>query len=115
MKKIAMVGPSMSSCEHTLNTLRYADRVKELAVGGLSDAEPVLDPGPCVVVKDESDSNLDSISVSFSFVSLFDGFSLMLMFFNSRRKSCRMRCTHSTMQRSVCRRWMKRLLTATAV
>ena len=32
--QIAMIGPSMSSCEHTLNTLRYADRVKEL---GASD------------------------------------------------------------------------------
>ncbi|XP_059098841.1 serine-rich adhesin for platelets-like isoform X1 [Tigriopus californicus] len=31
---IAMVSPSMGSCEHTLNTLRYADRVKEL---GASD------------------------------------------------------------------------------
>jgi len=31
---IAMISPSMSSCEHTLNTLRYADRVKEL---GASD------------------------------------------------------------------------------
>nr|CAD7405340.1 unnamed protein product [Timema poppensis] len=29
--KIAMVSPGMSSCEHSLNTLRYADRVKELA------------------------------------------------------------------------------------
>ncbi|XP_044741565.1 kinesin-like protein Klp10A [Chrysoperla carnea] len=29
---IAMVSPGMSSCENTLNTLRYADRVKELAV-----------------------------------------------------------------------------------
>ena len=29
---IAMISPSMSSCEHTLNTLRYADRVKELGV-----------------------------------------------------------------------------------
>ena len=28
-----MIGPSMASCEHTLNTLRYADRVKELCVG----------------------------------------------------------------------------------
>lgn len=28
--QIAMVSPIMSSCEHTLNTLRYADRVKEL-------------------------------------------------------------------------------------
>ena len=24
---IAMIGPSMASCEHTLNTLHYADRV----------------------------------------------------------------------------------------
>ncbi|KAJ0011635.1 hypothetical protein NQD34_012610, partial [Periophthalmus magnuspinnatus] len=27
---IAMVSPSMASCEYTMNTLRYADRVKEL-------------------------------------------------------------------------------------
>jgi len=30
---IAMVSPTLSSCEHTLNTLRYADRVKELGAG----------------------------------------------------------------------------------
>ncbi|XP_072918986.1 kinesin-like protein KIF2C isoform X1 [Hemitrygon akajei] len=29
---IAMISPGLSSCEHTLNTLRYADRVKELGV-----------------------------------------------------------------------------------
>lgn len=29
---IAMISPGVSSCEHSLNTLRYADRVKELAV-----------------------------------------------------------------------------------
>uniref|UniRef100_A0A182QR60 Kinesin-like protein n=1 Tax=Anopheles farauti TaxID=69004 RepID=A0A182QR60_9DIPT len=29
---IAMIAPGMSSCEHTLNTLRYAHRLKELAV-----------------------------------------------------------------------------------
>jgi hypothetical protein len=29
---IAMIGPSIASYEHTLNTLRYADRVKELGV-----------------------------------------------------------------------------------
>ncbi|XP_072173308.1 kinesin-like protein KIF2A [Diadema setosum] len=34
---IAMVSPGMSSCEHTLNTLRYADRVKELGPGGGAD------------------------------------------------------------------------------
>jgi kinesin family protein 2/24 len=27
---IANISPASSSCEHTLNTLRYADRVKEL-------------------------------------------------------------------------------------
>merc|ERR1719431_1765902 len=40
---IAMISPSMSSCEHTLNTLRYADRVKELGAsepaGGAGDVE----------------------------------------------------------------------------
>merc|ERR1719180_114350 len=36
---IAMINPCLSSCEHTLNTLRYADRVKEL---GTSDT--VSDP-----------------------------------------------------------------------
>ncbi|MCL4131360.1 UNVERIFIED_CONTAM: hypothetical protein GTU68_061454 [Idotea baltica] len=33
---IAMISPGVQSCEHTLNTLRYADRVKEL---GTSDAD----------------------------------------------------------------------------
>lgn len=31
---IANISPCSSSCEHTLNTLRYADRVKELRKGG---------------------------------------------------------------------------------
>lgn len=26
-----MISPGLSSCEHSLNTMRYADRVKELA------------------------------------------------------------------------------------
>lgn len=30
---IAMISPGKNSCEHTLNTLRYADRVKELGPG----------------------------------------------------------------------------------
>lgn len=32
-----MISPGMSSCEHSLNTLRYADRVKELVVDGNDD------------------------------------------------------------------------------
>ncbi|XP_065835132.1 kinesin-like protein KIF2A [Oscarella lobularis] len=35
---IAMISPGLSSCEHTLNTLRYADRVKELEVSSSSVA-----------------------------------------------------------------------------
>ena len=37
-----MISPGMSSCEHSLNTLRYADRVKELAVDGVDPDEPNL-------------------------------------------------------------------------
>lgn len=32
-----MISPGMQSCEHSLNTLRYADRVKEL---GAENPEP---------------------------------------------------------------------------
>ena len=40
---IAMIGPCLSSCEHTLNTLRYADRVKELAVGKRNENNEVVE------------------------------------------------------------------------
>ena len=40
---IAMIGPSLASCEHTLNTLRYADRVKELCVGESVEQDIDLD------------------------------------------------------------------------
>ncbi|CAN9503459.1 unnamed protein product [Ophioblennius macclurei] len=44
---IAMVAPGMASCEYTMNTLRYADRVKELkcgskAPGAAKTHEPVI-------------------------------------------------------------------------
>ncbi|KAJ2947984.1 hypothetical protein O0L34_g9776 [Tuta absoluta] len=41
---IAMISPAMSSCEHSLNTLRYADRVKELGTNecGRARAESPL-------------------------------------------------------------------------
>lgn len=31
---IANISPALSSCEHTLNTLRYSERIKELKKGG---------------------------------------------------------------------------------
>ncbi|KAF2368009.1 Kinesin motor domain [Trinorchestia longiramus] len=42
---IAMISPGLSSCEHTLNTLRYADRVKELGASeGAEDGGPKASP-----------------------------------------------------------------------
>lgn len=38
---IAMISPGMGSCDHSLNTLRYADRVKEL---GAVEPEPLPSP-----------------------------------------------------------------------
>ena len=34
-----MVSPGLASCEHTLNTLRYADRVKELGASDPANAK----------------------------------------------------------------------------
>ncbi|XP_041766921.1 kinesin-like protein KIF2A isoform X1 [Anopheles merus] len=45
---IAMIAPGMASCEHTLNTLRYAHRVKELAVVDPDDrVDPEEDLNEC--------------------------------------------------------------------
>merc|ERR1719479_636543 len=48
----------MSCCEHSLNTMRYADRVKELGaadpvVGGLDEQLPMRDDG--VLIQEGSD------------------------------------------------------------
>ncbi|XP_052253397.1 kinesin-like protein KIF2A isoform X3 [Dreissena polymorpha] len=37
---ISMISPGMGCCEHSLNTLRYADRVKELGPGGPVEGKP---------------------------------------------------------------------------
>lgn len=47
---IAMISPGVSSCEHSLNTLRYADRVKELGGGDL-----VINQGDDVFNGDKQD------------------------------------------------------------
>lgn len=71
---IAMVSPGLASCENTLNTLRYADRVKELkkdkkvgkAVGmplaskpASGDPEPEVEPELDVEEEDEDDDDGD--------------------------------------------------------
>ncbi|XP_075977376.1 kinesin-like protein 10A isoform X1 [Anticarsia gemmatalis] len=43
---IAMISPALSSCEHSLNTLRYADRVKELGTADPARREPDVDMEP---------------------------------------------------------------------
>uniref|UniRef100_A0A2P2HVS6 Kinesin-like protein n=1 Tax=Hirondellea gigas TaxID=1518452 RepID=A0A2P2HVS6_9CRUS len=41
---IAMISPGLGSCEHTLNTLRYAYRVKELGTGDNDNDGPKASP-----------------------------------------------------------------------
>lgn len=38
---ISCISPSSGSCEHTINTLRYADRVKSLSKGNISKKDPL--------------------------------------------------------------------------
>lgn len=58
---ISCISPNAGSCEHTLNTLRYADRVKSLSKGGSSRKDSVF--GPSMTSSKESLS-----SSSFPFV-----------------------------------------------
>lgn len=63
---IAMIGPGHSSCEHTLNTLRYADRVKELGADEGGSAQPLADNElmlPPTNSDDEEDQDLSLICV----------------------------------------------------
>ena len=54
---IAMISPSLSSCEHTLNTLRYADRVKEL--GAKDPSRGANNVGGVVEFEDDTGDYLD--------------------------------------------------------
>ena len=49
-----MISPSLTSCEHTLNTLRYADRVKELGLD-----RPRKNTGGTVEYEDDMGEFLD--------------------------------------------------------
>lgn len=69
-----MISPGMSSCEHSLNTLRYADRVKELAANDPTEvkASPTDDDrgmkieeqGNNSVLSDSDLAQLRSLNVS---------------------------------------------------
>lgn len=60
---ISCISPSSGSCEHTLNTLRYADRVKSLSKGGNSKKEVTLAAAP---LRESSPSPLASVVPSLS-------------------------------------------------
>ncbi|KAM0843900.1 hypothetical protein ACQ4PT_057410 [Festuca glaucescens] len=60
---ISCISPSSGSCEHTLNTLRYADRVKSLSKGGNNKKEVTLAAAP---LRESSPSPLASVVPSFS-------------------------------------------------
>ncbi|XP_076341314.1 kinesin-like protein KIF2A isoform X1 [Tachypleus tridentatus] len=75
---IAMISPGMSSCDHSLNTLRYADRVKELGVDN-ADSSPngeqeIASPGDDDFAllrsrnKEELSDNLMSFHTAVSFL-----------------------------------------------
>ncbi|XP_064477519.1 kinesin-like protein KIF2A [Ornithodoros turicata] len=56
---IAMISPGLSSCEHSLNTLRYADRVKELGVDDNSEApKPINEDEEMEPESEEEDDDL---------------------------------------------------------
>ncbi|KAG2590235.1 hypothetical protein PVAP13_5NG263734 [Panicum virgatum] len=59
---ISCISPSSGSCEHTLNTLRYADRVKSLSKGGNAKK----DVPSAVPLRESSPSPLPSVVPSFS-------------------------------------------------
>jgi len=54
---VACVSPSHTNCEHTLNTLRYADRVKEHNTASSGDG-----PAPASAAPHGSSSNYDSMA-----------------------------------------------------
>ncbi|XP_037724136.1 kinesin-like protein Klp10A [Drosophila subpulchrella] len=58
---IAMISPGLSSCEHTLNTLRYADRVKELVVKDIAEVGPGGDRDVIEVMDDEEEEELNLV------------------------------------------------------
>ncbi|KAL5219935.1 hypothetical protein ABZP36_024648 [Zizania latifolia] len=60
---ISCISPSSGSCEHTLNTLRYADRVKSLSKGNNTKKYLPLAPVP---LRQSSPSPLASVVPSFS-------------------------------------------------
>lgn len=61
---IAMISPGLSSCEHTLNTLRYANRVKELVAIDPSDRTEITGDEPMDSEPNEQNGNGKNMDLS---------------------------------------------------
>lgn len=65
---IAMISPGLLSCEHSLNTLRYADRVKELAADTAEAAAKsqlntvAVESGSCSPLMEEDSMQEDDLA-----------------------------------------------------
>ena len=59
-----MISPGMSSCEHSLNTLRYADRVKELVVDPAESVQENLKEIKTELMDDELNLQLITVNIS---------------------------------------------------
>ncbi|XP_048845873.1 kinesin-like protein KIF2C isoform X2 [Brienomyrus brachyistius] len=65
---IAMISPGMVSCDYTLNTLRYADRVKELN-GTLDSERETMAAMEDSILSEDSSSNMAGIFEAISLAS----------------------------------------------
>jgi len=65
---IAMISPGLSSCEHSLNTLRYANRVKELSV-----QDPLTENKMAAVAEYDDYENMENESELAQLRSLNEG------------------------------------------
>ena len=111
-----MISPGMQSCEHSLNTLRYADRVKEL---GAENPE-TKNGDEYEEEEDENGDEEDDLALLHNSNVAFDldKFNLILInyiiiyfFCLSREANCQKICTHSTRPFHICKRWKKKFWT----
>lgn len=118
-----MISPGMQSCEHSLNTLRYADRVKELGAEnpetkngdeyGDEEEEDDEENG------DEEDDlallHNSNVSLKLKTIQLNNSpdFNTQFFFAPNRVPNCRKTCTHFMKLFLTCKRWKKKYWTFT--
>lgn len=110
-----MISPGLTSCEHSLNTLRYADRVKELAAdpmdpsnkgsqssAGVGTISPLIEEDG----QDDDLAQLRSLNVRYFFLTLKDRCYIMCVI-SLRRGNCPPIYIHSTKLFHIYKKWKK--------